>query len=66
MSFVRTRNTSNQPAWARLNSKAQGPTWVQIDPGIDVSVSQTNQLRNLGLERYSDVAAVAVVFTQPV
>ena len=37
----------------------------QIDPGTDVTVSAQGQLNNLGLTKYSDVAAVQIVFTQP-
>ena len=66
VSRIRTRNTSSLVAWASLPLKKRGETWIQIDPGTDVTVTNANQIRNLGLENYSDVAGVAVTFTQPV
>lgn len=66
VSSIRARNTSGQPAWASLPLKKRGDTWIQLAPGTDVTTTSQGQLRNLGLENYSDVAGVALTFTQPV
>jgi hypothetical protein len=63
---IRTRNNSGQTAWASLPNKKKAPPYVQIDPGTDVTVTAQGQLNNLGLTKYSDVAAVQIVFTKPV
>jgi hypothetical protein len=63
--FLRTRNTGTQTAWAPLPNKKKPPLWVQIDPGTDVTITAQGQLNNLGLTKYSDVAGVGLVFTQP-
>lgn len=64
--FIRTRNTSNMPAWANLPAKKRGSTWIQIDPGTDVTTTSAGQINNLGLSTAADIAFVDVVFTQPV
>lgn len=76
---IRTRNTSSQTAWASLPNKKSGSAWIQIDPGTDATTSSSGTLDNLtgkntrnatlasaGLTNYSDVAAVSIVFTQPI
>lgn len=63
--FIRTRNTSAMTAWANLPNKKKPPTWVQIDPGTDVTITAQGQLNNLGLSKASDVTSVQPVFTQP-
>lgn len=65
VSFIRTRNTGTQTAWANLPNKKKGSPWVQLDPGTDVTITQQGQLNNLGLTNYSDVAAVGFQFTNP-
>jgi len=62
---LRTRNLSNSTAWANLPNKKRGNTWVQIDPGTDVTVNAQGQLNNLGLSNLSDVLGVWPVFTNP-
>jgi hypothetical protein len=62
---IRTRNTSDMAAWANLPNKKKPPTWVQIDPGTDITISAKGQLSNLGLTNASDLDAVQPVFDQP-
>lgn len=65
VSYLRTRNTGSVSAWAWLPGKKKGATWVQIDPGADVTVTAQGQLNNLGLTSFTDVQEVGFVFTRP-
>jgi hypothetical protein len=65
VSYLRTRNTGTSAAWAWLPGKKKGATWVQIDPGTDVTVTAKGTLNNLGLTNFSDVQEVGFAFTQP-
>lgn len=63
---IRTRNTSNQPMWVLLPAKKRGNPWIQVDPGTDVTTTNTTVLTNLGVSAFSDAASSEVVYTQPV
>jgi len=65
VSYLRTRNTGNVPAWALLPNKKKAPLWVKVDPGTDVVITAAGTLKNLGLEAYADVAGLGFQFTQP-
>lgn len=62
---LRTRNTSQQTAWAVLPNKRKSPQWVQIDPGTDVSITNQGTLNQIGVETFSDAAGVVFVYSQP-
>ena len=65
VTFIHTRNTGNQTAWALLPDKKKSPLWVQLDPGTDVVTSAQGQLSNLGLTNASDVRSVRFSFVNP-
>jgi len=62
---VRVRNTSAMTAWALLPAKKRGSLWVQGDPGTDVNTTNTNQLRNQGLDTASAIQGVGITFIDP-
>lgn len=65
VTFLRTRNTGTQTAWALLPDKKHAPLWVQIDPGTDVTVTSHGQLNTLGLANATDVESVRLSFVNP-
>lgn len=65
VTFLRTRNTGTQTAWALLPDKKKPPLWIQLDPGTDVTVTAAGQLNNLGLSNALDVRSVTLSFVNP-
>lgn len=63
---LRTKNTSNQTAWALLPNKRRGDKWVQLNPGTDVTIANQGTLNQIGVETFNDAAGVEFVYNQPV
>lgn len=55
---IRVRNVSTITYYAQLPNKRRGDKWVAIPPATDSTISGPGQLRNLGLENYSDILGV--------
>lgn len=57
---IRVRNVSTVTYYANLPSKKRGNRNIAIAPGTDTVLSGNGNLRNLGLELYSDTAGVTL------
>jgi len=65
ITFIRTRNTSQENAWALLPDKRKGSPWVLIAPGTDSTITAKGTLSNLGLTEAVDAQRASITFTAP-
>lgn len=55
---IHVRNVSQTTYYANLPNKKKGNRNIEIPPGTDVVISGTGQLKQYGLENYSDCIGV--------